>query len=92
MPRHNWHYGGHLVTPAASLDWAGPSHRSMDAVGAALSDMVDAILSENQPSLVLNCWGLAVWASRTMPNPSAKGSKSTIGAYLILNFLLGPEK
>ena len=48
LPRHDWGYGGDLITPDASWGWAGTSHRSMDAVGAALSGMADVIVSDKR--------------------------------------------
>ncbi len=51
-----------------------------------------ARLNANRPSPVRKLWGFAVWASRMIPNPSLKGSKSTIRSYLTLNYFFPPEK
>ena len=51
-----------------------------------------ARLKANQPSPVLKLWGLAVWASRMMPNPSSNGSKSTMRSCRTPTLLFVPEK
>ena len=92
--------GGWLLSSLESPTWREPSW-SCSPVGSGRLPAPVSIyicarfvtrLNANHPSPVLNAWGFALCASLISPNPSSKGSKSTIRSYRTRNFFFAPEK